>query len=36
MQRQSPERGGDERVALFIATKFPHVLYDDSVTWPFC
>jgi len=26
---ESPERGGDERVALFIATKFPHVLYDD-------
>jgi len=29
---ESPERGGDERVALLIATKFPHVLYDDSVT----
>jgi len=34
MQRQkSPERGGDEQMALLIATKFPHVLYDDFVTW---
>jgi len=30
---ESLERGGDERVALLIATKFPHVLYDDSVRW---
>jgi len=30
---ESPECGGDERVVLLIATKFPHVLYDDSVTW---
>ena len=26
-------RGGGERVALLIATKYPHMLYNDSAKW---
>ena len=32
MQRQS-HQSMEVMVALLIVTKFPHMLYNDSVTW---